>query len=204
MSDDFNDAELASLESSNQQIGIFFRMATDPVIRLWLGLGKIKPGVNVLDPSDGGQYLGLGEIENIPSYKQLLNGAAERVDFIMSGVSGETLQLASVDTDSVIGKRIDLGFMLFGQNWQPLGPVHWHANYIGGPLSVRWQKSDDPTQAAVRTLSLSAGSTFTSRRRPSFAYWTDPDQQARVPGDEFCSLAAQYTIEFNLPWPVYT
>lgn len=200
----FNAAELAALASDVVSKGVFFRLATSPVTRLWLGFGDIAPGVNVLDPADGGSYLGFGEIQDVPVYKQLLNGTAERVAFTMSGVSGQTLALAVADADQVIGKQIDVGFMLFGPDWQPLGPVHWHARYIAGPISLDQQLNEDPTKSPIRSLSLSAGSLFTSRKRPSYSYFTDADQQARYPGDEFCSLAAQYTNEFNLSWPIYT
>lgn len=200
----YSDAELAALEADVVSKGVFFRMATSPVTRLWLGFGDIAPGVNVLDPSDGGTYLGFGEIQDIPVYKQLLNGAAERVEFTMNGVSGNVLALAAADSDQVIGAAVDVGFMLFGPDWAPLGPVHWLAHYVAGPISLRQQLNEDATKPPMRTLSLSAGSLFTSRRRPSYSYFTDSDQQARAPGDLFCSLAAQYTTEFNLPWPIYT
>jgi hypothetical protein len=44
-----NAAELAVLESGQQRIGVFFRLETDPIVRIWLGVGNIEPGVNAYD-----------------------------------------------------------------------------------------------------------------------------------------------------------
>lgn len=204
MSIDYNVAELAALASGVVSKGVFFRLATSPLVRLWLGAGKIRPGINALDAADGAEYLGCGEITDIPIYKQLLNGAAERVAFTMNGVSGKVLDIAAADSDQVLGKRIDIGVMLFAANWSPLGPVRWHASYTAGPISMRRQLTSDTSSPIVRTLSLSAGSPFTSRKRPNYSYWTDADQRDRHASDLFCSLAAQYTRNYSLPWPIYS
>ena len=45
----FNDAEIEVLKSGMQRIGIFFRLNVDPVVRLWLGVGKIDPGVSTFE-----------------------------------------------------------------------------------------------------------------------------------------------------------
>lgn len=200
----FNDAELAALDADVVSKGVFFRLATSPAVRLWLGFGDIKPGVNVLDPADGGTYLGFGEIKDVPVYKALLNGAAERVEFTMSGVDGKVLELAAADADQVIGKAIDVGVMYFGPDWSPLGSVHWLAHYTAGPMRLRKQLIEDPTSPDMHTLALTAGSLFTSRRRPGYSWFTNVDQQGRHPGDLFCNLAADYTNEFSIAWPIYT
>lgn len=44
MSVTLSQPEIDALASDTQKIGIFFRMATDPVVRLWLGVSEIKPG----------------------------------------------------------------------------------------------------------------------------------------------------------------
>ena len=38
----FSDEELEALEADVFNIGIFFRLDTDPVVRLWLGFGDIN------------------------------------------------------------------------------------------------------------------------------------------------------------------
>src|SRR5947209_6338352 len=110
MSLTFNADELAALKSGIQNIGIFFRLEVDPVVRIWLGAGDIRPGVNVLDVS-GQTYHGFGAIGAVPAIKQLMGGAAERVEFSASGVSSDLLTIASGnDADAVKGCRVDVGF----------------------------------------------------------------------------------------------
>ena len=200
----FNDRELAVLESGSQRLGAFFRLETDPVVRLWLGVGDIEPGVNAYDLT-GAEYKGFGAITNVPAFKQLINGKAARVDFTLSGVSGDILEIASGgDAKQVKGKRTSVGFALMGEDWALLGAVKWCANYVADYLSIQQAVTDDPMQPIVRTVSLSCGSQLTGRRRPVYGYFSDRDQQARFPGDRFCERTPNYANGFNKTWPTFT
>jgi hypothetical protein len=198
-----NTAELAALESDVVNIGIFFRLETTPIVRLWLGFGKIDPGVNVYDLT-GAEYVGFGEIGAVPNFKQLINGAAERVDFTISGVSGPVLAIASGgNSQQVKGKRVAVGFAMMDEDWSLLGPVKWSANYTADYLGISQAVTGDPKNPIVRTLTLSCGSLFTGRRRPNFSYFTDRDQQNRYPGDQFCERTPIYANNFNKSWPTF-
>jgi hypothetical protein len=198
-----NDAELAALEDGATRIGVFFRLDTDPVVRIWLGFGDIAPGVNAYDPQ-GAVYLGFGEIQNLPTFKQLINGMAERVDFTVSGVSGDILELASGGApEQVKGKRVAFGFALMDPAWLMLGPVKWCANYTADYLSINQAPTDDPLRPIVRTIGLSCGTLLTARRRPALSYFSDQDQKARSPGDRFCERTPIYCTGFNKAWPTF-
>lgn len=199
----FNDDEIAALKGDVQNIAAFFRLETDPVIRLWLGFGNIVASANVLDPS-GATYVGFGEIRDLPEFSQMINGAAERVDFTLSGVSGDVMQIAANnDADSVKGKRVSIGMGIFGAGWQLLGAPHWLANYRADFLSIDQPPVTDPASPIVRTITLSCGTLLTSRRRPSYSYFSDQDQQARFPGDTFCNLTPRYANNFSKKWPKF-
>jgi hypothetical protein len=198
-----NDDELAALESDALNIGIFFRLETTPIVRIWLGFGNIDPGVNVYDLT-GAEYTGFGEIHDVPAFKQLINGAAERVDFTISGVSGDILAVASGgDSEQVKGKRVAFGFALMAPDWSLLGAVKWCANYTADYLGIAQQVTTDPKNPIVRTLSLSCGTLLTSRRRPALSYFSNQDQQARFPGDRFCERTPVYANGFNKTWPTF-
>lgn len=199
----FTEAELAALDSDFHNIGVFFRLAVEPdPVRLWLGFGAIAAGVNVFDPS-GAEYVGFGELKDIPEMTQLVNGTAERVDFTISGVSGSVLSIASGDDATAVkGKPVTVGFALLDSNYAMIGAVHWLAYYIADYLGGE-QSPASASEQIVRTISLSCGTRMTGRRRPSYAYYSDADQQARFPGDKFCSIAPQYAHGFNKTWPVF-
>lgn len=198
-----NDAELAALESGMQRIGVFFRLATTPVVRLWLGIGNIEPGVNIFDLT-GATYQGFGEMQNVPEFNQMINGAAQRVEFSLSGVSGDVLAIASGDdADDVKGKAVAVGLGIFSPSWALLGSIKWFANYTADYLAVEQVATDDPLQPIVRTVKLSCGSLMTGRRRPSFSYLSPQDQEDRSPGDLFCSYVNRYAHGFNKAWPVF-
>lgn len=198
-----NAAELAVLESDTQNIGVFFRLATDPVVALWLGFGDIEPGVNVLDET-GRTYTGFGEITNVPEFNQMINGAAQRVEFTLSGVSGDVLDIASGnDAEDIKGKPVAVGFGVFSAEWELLGTVKWFANYTADFLSVRQSETNDFETPIMRVVTLSCGSQMTGRRRPGRSYFTHVDQVARHPGDNFCYFVPRYAHGFSKAWPVF-
>jgi hypothetical protein len=195
-----NDAELAVLSGDVINLAAFFRLETDPVVRLWLGFGDIVASASLLDP-DGAEYTGFGEISNLPEFSQMINGAAERVDFTISGVSGPILEVAAGDATNVQGKRVSIGFGIFDSSWQLLGAPKWFAHYRADVLSIGQQPTGDPESPIIRSITLSCGSLMTMRRRPARSYFSNVDQQARFPGDEFCSLTQKYAHGFSKPWP---
>ncbi len=203
MSLSFNAAELAALQSDIQRLGLFFRLDVVPVVRLWLGAGTIQPGVNVYDVM-GAEYKGLGQIVDLPPFKQLTGGAAERISFTLSGVSGDMLAIASGgDAEQVKGASCAYGFAIMDSTWALLGPVHWCANYTADYLSIEQNPVEDIGGTVVRTISLSCGTLLTGRKRPGYSYFTDADQRARHPSDLFCERTSVYATGFNMPWPTF-
>jgi hypothetical protein len=200
----FNAAELAALEAGTQRMGYFWRLDVVPVARLWLGFGDITPGINVYDPA-GALYKGLGQITELPPFKQLTSGAAERVTFSLSGVTGRVLQVASGgDAEQVRGKRCAVGFSVMAPDWSLLGPVHWCANYTADYLSINQDVVDALESPIVRSVTLSCGTLLTGRKRPGFAYFSNQDQQARFSGDRFCERTPIYANGFNKAWPKFS
>lgn len=192
-------AELSALDADAQRIGAFFRLATDPIVRLWLGVGPINPGVNALDLT-GQTYRGLGELLNLPEFQHLLNGQAERVEFSLSGVSDEVLALASAESNNVQGKACDVGIGIFDSDWQLLGAVKWMWRGYADYLSITRSPAQTPDGQTVQTVALSVGSLMTGRRRRAFSYFTDQDQQARSPGDLFFERTPIYS-DNSKTWP---
>lgn len=198
-----NEDELAVLSGDNINIAAFFRLETNPIVRLWLGFGNIAAQSNILDP-DGAEYVGFGEVRELPSFGQMINGAAERVDFVLSGVDGPVLQIAATnDAINVQGKKVSVGVGFFDSSWQLLGAPKWFAHYRADFLTIDQQPTGDPANPIIRTVTLSCGSLMTMRRRPARAYLSNQDQQARYPGDLFCNLVGKYASGFSKKWPTF-
>lgn len=195
-----NDAEIDALASGTQQLGVFFRMAVDPVARLWLGVGDCEGGINAYDETSA-VYSGLGELIDVPAVQQLINGVADRVTFNVSGVSERTLTLASSESDDVKGAITALGICLFGASWQQLGVPKWLFRGRADFVTLNQQSASDG--GITRMIELSVGSLFTGRRRRGLTYLTNQDQQTRHPGDRFCERTVLYEQGVDKVWPVF-
>lgn len=192
-----NEAEKDVVRSSTQLIGVFFRLATDPVIRLWLGIGNIRVGVNAQDAS-GAIYQGFGVLNNVPDVSQLINGVADRVDFTISGVSAQAMQVAAADAVAVHNASCALGISFFDGGWQQLGPPKWLFRGIADVVTI---SQDNGDAGVIRSISLSVGSLFTGRRRRALSYLTNRDQQSRSPGDRICERTTLYGMDTDKVWP---
>jgi hypothetical protein len=195
-----NDDEVDAIDSSTQRIGIFFRLETDPVVRLWLGVGPCRVASNAMD-ANGAIYTGFGELNNVPDVDQLINGVATRVEFMVSGVSGRAMQAAVEDARSIQGAACALGVCLFGASWQQLGSPKWVFRGIADYITRNQETAEG---GIVRTISLSVGSRFTGRRRRGLSYLTDQDQQLRHPGDRFLERTSLYAQDSNKVWPRFS
>lgn len=190
-----------ALASQSPRIGVFFRLHLDPVVRLWLGVGHCKAGIDATDGA-GATYKGLGTMLNLPAFTQLVNGAADRVEFRLSGVPSEIMALASQEaTDEVKGAALLVGVGVFDADWQLIAQPTWIKRYIADFVRVEMESA---TEGITRTVVLSARSFLTGRRRPGLSYWTDADQQALHPGDRFCERTALYSQETSKAWPRFS
>lgn len=158
---------------------IVWRLACDPVARLWSGIGDIQLPANRLDARPQ-IYKGAGALLSVPSLKQLINGIAERVDFTVSGVTPETIRLALEDRDTIKGASLHVGYVEFDSDLQIANGPIWDWHGVADILSTDRQPAEIGGQ---RTISLSVAASDTDRANPSLAWWTDADQRKRSPTD---------------------
>jgi hypothetical protein len=194
-----------ALASGTPRVGIFFRlgitMPDGEPFRMWLGIGDCEAGIDAED-GDGSIYKGMGEMLNVPAFQQLVNGTAERVQFALSGVPQRAAQLASMEADEVRGTPLHIGLGVFGRDWQLIEAPVWLKRFVVDYLSL--QRQQQGTDPAVYTISLSARSIFSGRRRPGLSFFTDEDQQRRSPGDLFCEHPRRYSQLESKAWPKTT
>lgn len=202
----YNDDELAELRAGLPRFGAFFRLEADPVVRLWLGVGGIKPGVNALDVSADVEYRGMGEMIDVPAFQQLCDGSTQRVEFTISDIpptAFEDIGAQLADQQAAIaGAPVAAGIGIMGYRWQLLGPIRWQWDGFADYLSARRSGGSGPSDPAMWTLRLCCGDWLSGRRRAGLSYWTDQDQQRRYPGDKFCERTVLLT-ETRKVWPDY-
>lgn len=182
---------------------ILFRMATDPVIRLASIVGDLELPADNIETTEDAVYTGMGELTGIPQLSDLVNGLAERVEFVLSGaaVDGTASELASGEAASIREVEVNLGFFVFGvADLQRLSPVEWLWDGTADILKVNRQPGDDA--GAIRSIVLSVGSIFTSRKKPAVSFWTPFDQRRRSNDDAFCDHVPKYNAGTTVTWPI--
>ena len=152
----------------------------------WSGHGDLLVPADIVVPEPS-IALGGGDLLNIPDLEQLINGVAQRVEFMLSGVSVRTVAFATEEAPGVPGARVDIGRMDFGPDWQQIAPVEWEFSGEARKLSVDSQGSDG---GRTRTLTLTVAAGDTLRSRAPVAFFTDADQRRRSPTDSFFSHVA--------------
>jgi hypothetical protein len=182
-----------------KRIGVLFRCATDPIIRLWSGqvrdLAVPSGGAETVDAT----YQSGGLLGGLPQLSAALNGDADRLEFGLSGVAvtGEVAALAQGEASAIRGVSVDVGLVLFDSDWQLIPPAFWLWSGTADSLSVvRTGDMQNPT----RTLKLSAGNVFTGRRRPNLTFNTDIDQRRRSSDDAFFDQVAKLQAGTTKVW----
>lgn len=182
-------------------LGLFFRLDTDPALHLWWGISDIPAQIDNLDIG-GTIYNGAGLITDIPDALEILiNGTSARADWILSGVAPELTANLANDAPSVVGARVDFAIGALDARWQ----------LIGDPISV-WvgtadfwaegqQPQTDVTKPKSRQLILSTMAGDTTRAMSYYATWSDLDQQQISATDTFCERVPGYYTGRQITWP---
>lgn len=188
-----------ALASAAPRIGIFLRFGFATPVRLWLGVGNANARIDATDGT-GSVYSGIGEIVGLPALQQLINAKAERVEFRLANVTQDMIDIATGEAGTVKGVALNVGVGAFGANWELLADPTWVRRLVIDFLSTSIESTET---GQVRTISISARSAFTGRRRPALSFFTDAEQKQRSADDRFCERTSIYSVETLKAWPVY-
>lgn len=164
---------------------VLFRLDCDPVAALWSGHGWLDTPADFID-GGGRRWSGAGALLNVPALKILVNGAADRLDFVLSGATAEIVNLVREGRDSVKDADVHIGYVLFDRQWQ----YQTHAWEWTGKADVLTTNNAPSETGRSRTVNLSVRSADTFRANPQPAYFTDQDQRRRSPTDAIFSHVA--------------
>jgi len=179
-------------------LGIYIRVETDPVLRLWSGLNPIDqtmPPIHDLPET----YLPVRMLA-VPDLDMIINQVAARSEITLEGVSVEAAdEIAGLDPD-VVGCLVNFGFAAHDEHWQPITPIRAMAEGVAD----FWAMGQPPVaggQTPTRTISLSVGFGETGRKRARRIAYSDTQQQFRYPGDTFCRDVPRYHRGYVIAWP---
>lgn len=158
----------------------------DEPARIWSGVGKLVIPADIVEAAPA-TYLGASQLLTVPDFQQLINGVAERLEFVVSGVDEETVRLALEDAPGVKNAGVYLGRVDFDSDWQLLG-VEWEATFRADCLTVESEGSSGRRQ---RTIKLSVGTDDTGRSYAPASYYTDADQRLRSATDKIFDHVAR-------------
>lgn len=175
---------------------VLVRFGMDVPLRAWAGIGDLSIPADDVE-AEAATYSGVGILGNVPALRELIGGAAERLEFSLTVPAGDIFALADDEAATVRSAPVDVGVIFFDQDWQQ-SEVAWLWNGTADVPSVSRSSSG---LSVVRTIKISAGSAFTDRTRPQHAYFTDADQKRRSATDDFCARVDLYSINSTIKWP---
>lgn len=164
-----------------------FRIEADPPAYLWSGHGDLPVAGDAI--SSAATYIGAGDIIDIPAVAQIINSAADRIEFTLSGVTETAMRLAFEDRGSVKGATVRIGSLVLDASLQPVGGVDWEWEGVANTVSVERDPAQ-PGRSPTRTIAMSVARGDTARTRPELDFLTDASQRLVSPTDTFCSHVA--------------
>lgn len=173
-----------------------FRIATDDPALFWTGHGDLYlPADDVLPAPT--IALGGGQLVSLPELEQLINGVAQRIDVVLSGVNDRTVAFAQEESAQVPGAAVHIGRVNFDEAWQVVGAVEWEWTGEARTLSIG---SEDGADGRQRTLTLRVAAGDTKRSRAPLAFFTDADQRRRFADDDFFSHVGAINAGTSRRW----
>lgn len=164
--------------------------------RWWMGFGDLVAG--------GHTWQGTGEMITIDGLEQAVGTTAPRTTFTLSGIDATIVNLARNASDRVKDRRCVIYLQFFEiaptdgavQPWAPLDAPY---SIWSGIMDQMTYAAEGPSQ---RTVTLTAESIWTGRRKPAYGRYTDRDQNARFEGDRGLEQLPDL-VNKTIRWPVF-
>lgn len=187
--------------SGSTTLGIFLHIGTVPPLRVWLGLRPISITIDAVD-EDGAIYRGGGQLIGVPTLETLVNGAADSVDFSISGIDPQTGASLIQSIPEVRGCPVYVGITALDQYYQPVSKIIplWRGT-ASHPTEA--MPTVTGTEDRTMTLGLAVAAGEQTRSRAARSLWSAAHQKAISPTDRFCDNTARMARGVQPVWPNY-
>jgi len=139
-------------------------------------------GFGILETKDGKVWNGLQGFGKISGIASTMGGKAPELIFTLSGVDEEFAAKAKGEAVEYFNRAAVVYDQFFDEEWGLLDQPYAVSFGMMRKLTSTREASND---GFVRTVSISAESPFSAKKRAKFAYLTPQDQRNRHPGDAF-------------------
>lgn len=164
--------------------------------RWWTGFGDLDAG--------GYTWQGTGELIQIDGLESPIGTVAPKTTFSLSGIDATIVSLARNASDRVKDRRSKVYVQFFDITPNDASVQPW--SLLDEPFALSTWLMDQMVYSAQgpgqRSISLTAESLWTNRRRPAYGLFTDRDQNKRFSGDRGLEQIA-YLVQKTIRWPVY-
>lgn len=189
--------EVVEALRGDYQLGLFFRLNTETVLRWWMGVGDVPAGIDSIDVDT--LYLGGGRLLGVPTLEALFMGKSDKVEFTLSGVDVLTAQQVIAEIPEVRGADVHVGITTLDQYYQPMSAII--PLWKGTASHVRKVIPPVVTGARSTTLSLIVTGGSNTRSRAARVFWTKAHHQSKYPTDKFCNGTPRLGRGVAPSWP---
>lgn len=194
------DAVVDALRRSHR-LGIFLRVAVEPEpFRLWLGINDVPAGIEGIDPTTSEVYLGGGRLGDIPPLEAVINGVADRVQFVLPGLDPAEMSIVDIRDWDVRGVDVHIGIAVLDDWHQPTTAIIPLIAAHGSKLTKQRPTVSGAQNASV-SLSFSVGVGITTWDRSEASLWSPEHQRALYPTDAFCDGTTRLERGAAPSWP---
>lgn len=187
---------MASVAVVTSRPGVFMRIETDPVIRIWTGSHAYRLPADGVVEIEGGEYLGLA-LTDFPVLDRMLNDQAGEYAFTLSGITPELIALLDVPAD-FSGSRVTLGQLKFDKAWRPISSVDWIGDFDAEHVALSIVRDGDGHAAS---LTMTVGSASTDRRLAIQLHWSAIEQRDLSETDAFFDFVINYPTGARRQYP---
>lgn len=187
---------MASVAVVTTRPGVFMRIETDPVIRIWTGSHPYRLPADDVVEIEGGEYLGLA-LNDFPVLDRMINDQAGEYTFTLSGIEQNLIDLLDVPLD-FSGSRVSLGQLRFDKAWRPLSDVDWIGDFDAEHIGLSIVQDGDGHSASI---AMTVGSASTDRRLAIQLHWSSIEQRDLSSTDAFFDFVANYPTGARRQYP---